>query len=154
MPNINVDVPKLEAVRSGFEVARAAAVAAEAVWVTQLVADLAAGFACLGTNAAKVAYDTHCIQALHKFQTLCQVGANGIDGAINAYQGTDASGATLFTGEHGGSSSDPQALGPDSPTHRIANNINMVSQRHGVPVNIDDYETGVDGWSIISTDGS
>jgi len=98
MADINVNVPKLQAVSTGFEVARAAAIAAEAVWVAQLAADVAAAFCCFGMDAAKIAYDTHCIVALHKFQGLCQVGADGVNGAIKSYQGTDAGDATLFAG--------------------------------------------------------
>lgn len=98
MADINVDVPKLNAVAAGFEVARAAAIAAEVFWVANLAADVAASFACFGTNAAKIAYDTHCIQALHKFQGLCQVGHDGVQGAIKSYQGTDAGDARMFAG--------------------------------------------------------
>jgi hypothetical protein len=153
MPDINVDVPKLEAVKTGFEVARAAAISAEAAWAAQLAADAAASFACLGLNAAKIAYDSHCVEALHKFQGLCQVGADGIDGAIKAYQGADSGDARMFAGQGGGGSGGDQA-GPLSPFNRGMNTINTILQGHGVAVDLDDYDSGVDGWSVISHDGS
>jgi hypothetical protein len=98
MADVNVNVPALNAVKTGFEVARAAAIAGEVFWAAKLAADAAANFACFGLNSAQVAYDTKVVIALHKFQNLCQVGADGIDGAVKAYQGADAGDVNLFVG--------------------------------------------------------
>jgi hypothetical protein len=147
-----MDVPVVRGIQNTIEGMRAAAIAAEAAYAALLASDIAESFCCFGANAAIIAYHAHCVSALHKFQTICGEGADKIKDDIAAITGADQADAGTFTGGSGAAAADPAAM--LAKFQRSVNFTLTVLQGHGVPVNIKDYQSGVDGWSLISTDGS
>jgi hypothetical protein len=93
-----MDVPVVRGIQNTIEGMRVAAIAAEAVYAALLASDIAESFCCFGANAAVVAYHTHCVIALHKFQTICGEGVDKIKDDISALIGADQADASKFGG--------------------------------------------------------
>jgi hypothetical protein len=91
-----MQVPVVQGVQTTLEGLHAAGIAAEAVWAGILASDLAEAACCFGMNAAKIAWDVHAIQVLHKFQQVCEEGATLVKQDIQAITQTDQGEAQNF----------------------------------------------------------
>lgn len=91
-----MQVPAVQGVQTTLEGLHAAGIAAEVVWAGILASDLAESACCFGLNAAKIAYDVHAIQVLHKFQQICEEGVQMVKQDIQAVTQTDQAEAGQF----------------------------------------------------------